>query len=117
MIDSLALDAPHLTDVTLARVETLTGLKELDVSGSQITVNGLRRLVTLPRLRTLTLDEEQVTDDMIDILKQMSVLKHIWVKLGLEPADSKKLEDKMRAALPGYDLHFEEPQGKIDPWE
>ena len=70
-IDSLALNARHLTDVAVAQVESLTLLKELDVSGSQITTSGMRRLNKLPRLRTLTFDEAQVTDQMIDVLKQM----------------------------------------------
>jgi hypothetical protein len=116
-LDSLALNSLLLTDATAAQLQTLEFLKELDVSGSQITANGLRRLVKLPRLRTLTLDEEQVTDETINVLKQMPSLKHVWVKLGREPADSKKLEAKMRATLPGYDLHFEEPRSGMDPWE
>ncbi len=116
-VDSLALNALLLTDMTAARVETLELLKELDISGSQITANGLRHLTKLPRLRTLTLDEDQVTDETINVLKQMPVLKNVWVKLGLEPADSKKLGTKMRAMLPAYDLHFEEPRSGTDPWE
>lgn len=116
-IDSLALNSRYLTDAILAGVETLTKLKELDIAGSQITGKGLRRLTKLQALRTLTLDEEQIDDEAIAVLSRLPALKHIWIKLGLEPADSEKLKKKMREKLGGYDLHFDEPTAKIDPWE
>jgi hypothetical protein len=116
-VDSLALGGRYLTDAALERAKTLTGLKELDISGSQMTGKGLQHLLKLPNLTTLTLDEKQLDDDAIATIKKLPALKHIHVKLGLEPADSLKLKDKAVKALPGYDLHFDEPQGKIDPWE
>jgi hypothetical protein len=116
-INSLALWNRRLADAALESVKTLTGLKELDISGSQISGKGLLHLLRLPNLTTLTLDERQLDDDAFANIKKLPALKHISVKLGLEPADSLKLKDKTAKALPGYDLHFDEPHGKIDPWE
>ena len=50
-IESLALNAYHLSDATLARVAGLRELKELDVSSSLITGRGLRHVMKLPKLR------------------------------------------------------------------
>jgi hypothetical protein len=116
-IDSLALNARHLTNATLARIDTLAKLKELDISSSQMFGDGLHHLAKLPALRTLTLDEAQIDDEAIETLKMVPALKHIWVKLGLEPADSEKLKAKMTSALHDHDLYFDQPWTKIDPWE
>lgn len=79
--------------------------------------SNLQHLLKLPRLTSLTLDERQLDDEAIENIKKLPALEHISVKLGLEPADSLKLKDKAMKALPGYDLHFDESQGKIDIWE
>jgi hypothetical protein len=119
-IESLALNAHHLTDATLARVESLKRLKELDVSSSLITGHGLRHVVKLPQLRSLTLDERQIDDEGIHVLKELSAPMDVWIKHELDGEELKRLEARLKAALPGttgIKLHFDARSNSGSPWD
>jgi internalin A len=119
-IESLALNAHHLTDATLAHVELLERLKELDISSSLITGRGLRHLLKLPKLRTLTLDDRQIDDEAINALKQLPALKELWVKCDVGDADLKRLEARMNAAFandPTVKRHFDRQSDSHSPWD
>ncbi len=119
-IESLALNAHHLTDATLARVESLQRLKELDVSSSLITGHGLRHLAKLPKLRTLTLDDRQVDDEALGVLKKLPTLKDVWIKHDLDDVDAKQLKARLKAALrseTGIKLHLDARSNSGSPWD
>ena len=119
-IESLALNAHHLTDATLTRVESLRDLEQLDVSSSLITGRGLRHLMKLPKLRTLTLDDRQIDDEAINALKQLPALKDLWIKCDLGDADLKRLEARMNAAFaknPTVKRHFDRHSESHSPWD
>jgi hypothetical protein len=119
-IESLALNAHHLTDVTLARVESLNELKQLDVSSSLITGRGLQHLAKLPKLRTLTLDDRQIDDEGINALKQLPALKELWIKCDLGDEGLKRLEARMNAAFandPTVKRHFDRHSDSHSPWD
>ncbi len=119
-IESLALNARHLTDATLARVESLKRLKELDVSSSLITGRGLRHVVKLPQLRSLTLDEGQIDDEAIRAIKELPAPMDIWIKHELNGEELKRLEVRLNAALPatkGIKLHLDARSNSGAPWD
>jgi hypothetical protein len=119
-VGSLALNAHHLSDATLARVESLKRLKELDISSSLITGRGLAHLLKLPKLRTLTLDDRQVDDEALEALKQFHALKDLWIKSDLDDTGQKHLEVRLKAAFPqvsGVKLHFDRRSDSSSPWD
>jgi hypothetical protein len=119
-IESLALNAHHLTDATLARVKSLSRLKELDVSSSRISAHGLRDLVVLPQLRMLTLDERQIDQEAIDALRELRAPMEVWIKHDLDDADLKQLEARLNLRLPregGVKLHFDRRSNSSSTWD
>ena len=58
----LQLANPDVTDATLAYLQTLTQLRELDVNDTQITDAGLELLSRLPALQILRLRGTKITD-------------------------------------------------------
>ena len=119
-IESLAFNAHHVTDATLARVESLNGLKELDVSSSLITGRGLKHLVKLPKIRTLTLDDRQIDDESLVALTRLRMLKNLWIKHDLDDPDLKQLEARLNTVFPpggSVKLHFDARSSSQSPWD
>jgi hypothetical protein len=68
---------PVFGDAELKHVQGLTKLKELSLSRSQITDNGLRLLKPLAQLEHLRLDHTEITDAGLSHLAKMSNLEHL----------------------------------------
>jgi hypothetical protein len=111
-IDSLALNAHHLTDVTMARVQSLQKLKELDLTGSRITPHGLENLTKLTNLRRLILDAPQFDEQSIEILKKLPMLRSVSIKHILDATDLKRFAERLkRTSANGqrFEVHLDPP--------
>ena len=75
-LQRLAL-GPATTDAGLVHVQRLVGLQCLDLSGTQITGEGLRLSKDLPDLYVLNLSRTGVTDDDLACLKEFPLLSRL----------------------------------------
>jgi hypothetical protein len=70
----------QITDVTLARIVELTELRELHLTKTRVSSQGVSKLRGLPHLEILSLGSPLVKDDAVAALKQLSGLKTLNIK-------------------------------------
>ncbi|WP_435010448.1 leucine-rich repeat domain-containing protein [Tundrisphaera lichenicola] len=70
-------DKGGLTDVTLARIGTLTDLRELDLGGQKFGDQGLASLKRLTKLESLNLQGTAITDAGLEALKGLPKLRYL----------------------------------------
>jgi internalin A len=87
----------QVTDATLAGIAELTELRELHLTKTQISSQGVEKLRALPHLESLSLGSLMVKDDAVAALKQLRGLKMLNIK---ETAISKKGAYELGKAQP-----------------
>lgn len=92
----LDLRRANITDADMVRIQSLD-VGTLDLSHTQVTSQGLAKLLTMPSLRTLYLDGMSIDEPGLTVLKQMTKLRN----LSLLDANVESAEyDALNAALP-----------------
>jgi hypothetical protein len=72
-------DAPNVTGTGLAALQTATKLRELDLSWSPITDEGVKVLGKHPALQKLVLEECPISDKSLKVIETMPQLRQIVV--------------------------------------
>ena len=69
----------HMTDLELASIQNLTGLRYLTLPESPLTDRGLMYLINLNNLHTVDLGFTNITDDGLEYLKSLAKLRRLYV--------------------------------------
>lgn len=65
----LALDDQDVSDTSMESISTLTTLKGIALEGTEVTMNGIRKLKSLPHLEVVSVGAPTFTDQEIGILR------------------------------------------------
>ncbi|MDR3637102.1 MAG: leucine-rich repeat domain-containing protein [Isosphaeraceae bacterium] len=99
---------PKFSDNDLVRLEPLTGLRELNLSGNRITDAGLVHLSGLTDLEVLDLEETDVTDAGLQQLRPLTKLKVL--RVGKAKGDKRVISANaamaLNQALPELVIHL-----------
>jgi len=79
-IDVIHFSNPIVNDTSLASIKSLTGVKWLSLTGSQITDTGLVHLKGPNDLRGLHLNDTQITDTGLEQLKELTNLQRLYLR-------------------------------------
>jgi len=97
---SLKLRDTQLGPAQLAVVAKLTGLEELDLTGSNVTDNDLSALTTLTQLKTLQLEKCPLTDAAVPALENFRALTTLNVReTGLSRTKLDELSKKLNRTI------------------
>jgi len=106
-LEFLDLRATQVTDEGVERLMGLTKLKRLELDGTQVTDAGLEHLSRLTRLRELSLNGTQITDDGLENLKGLVSLEALYLT-DTQVRDEEIKE--LRKALPNCKIYWDDPQ-------
>ncbi len=73
----LNLEGTAVTDHSFEAIRSMPRLMELDLSGCNITSNGIQRMAGHPKLTTLWLTDTAVDDSILDVLKTLKKLEYV----------------------------------------
>lgn len=101
---------PKFADGDLVHLRTLTGLRELVLSGNPITDDGLAYLAPLTNLDVLDLEETAVTGAGLHHLKGLTKLKvlHLGKAKGARRVVSPEAAMELNQALPDVVIHLKQ---------
>jgi hypothetical protein len=77
LIDSIDASECKLTDEDVSKLTVMSGLRELDLTGTPITSGSVTKLRALGRLERLWLDRTLINDDCVPALASLSKLKKL----------------------------------------
>jgi len=98
-------DAKWLTDEDLQLLSNCRELKTLNLSETKVTPQGIRRIVELPSLLSLFLNDTAVDDDCVPLLCRMKQLRLLGIEgTRISPEGIAKIE----ASLPNCAIRFGE---------
>jgi hypothetical protein len=75
-------DAKQLSDRGVEHLAGLTRLSSIHISNSRIGDGSLRVFAQLPRIERLSLQENHFSDEGLRYLRDMKLLKSLWIGLG-----------------------------------
>jgi hypothetical protein len=109
--DFLRSDIP-ITDENMGLFASLSSLKDLNLCNTQVTVDGLARLVALPDLESLRLvDVLGLSDQAVPVLLTFPKLKQLSI-LGVRELPGLTLEGATTLEAHGIGVNPNEPKGK-----
>ena len=109
-LKSLLLDKTKITDAGLVHLKELSKLTSLDFQDTKVTDAGLVHLKGLSKLTSLDFQDTKVTDAGLVHLKGLANLQRLNL-YGTKVSNSGI--EKLKKALPGCNIRWDDPDGKI----
>ena len=109
----LTLTGADFHDRWIQRLSCFTGLRSLELYGTNVSEDGLFQLLTLSQLESIRLDGNRITDKTLDRLGKLSQLRELHIVYAQNVTD--EAVRRLRIARPELMLTTERPPSVEQP--